>query len=154
MTSKLNFSQKTNFIAGFPEFPDLEFYIQDVSLPSITLDLPKASIQGLDGFLASTVRTFSDLSFTVIIDEDYEIYKMFYKHITESKAITNPSYAQKEFDFFVSVFNNKGNLIFTEYFRNCLVESLGEVSLSSTDSSIVNTFTVGMKFDWAEMKYA
>jgi hypothetical protein len=147
----LNFSHKTNFVAGFPKFPGLEFYIQDVTLPGITMELQKASIQGLDGFLASSTRQLSDVSFNVLIDEDYEVYRMFYEDVLKSKAMVNATYAQREFDFYVSVYNNKGNLIFTEYFRNCLIESLGDVSLSSTDSSIVNTFSVSLKFDWVDI---
>lgn len=152
--NSLNFSQKTNFVAGFPKFPDLEFYIQDVTLPGITLELPKASYQGLDGFLASSTHTLSGVSFSVLIDEDYKTYRMFYEEILKSKALTNPTFAQREFDFYISVFNNKGKLLFTQYFKNCLIESLGDVSLSTTDSSIVNTFTVEMKFDYVDMKFA
>lgn len=149
----LNFSQKTNFIAGFPEFPDLEFFIQDVTLPGITLELPKASYQGLDGFLASSTHSLSNVSFTVLIDEDYKIYRMFYESVLKAKALTNPTFAQREFDFYISVFNNKGKHLFTQFFRNCQIESLGDVSLSSTDSSIVNTFTVEMRFDSLDLQF-
>lgn len=149
----LNFSQKTNFMAGFPKFPDLEFYIQDVTLPGITLELQKASIQGLNGFLASSTHTLSDVSFNVLIDEDYKVYRMFYEDVLKSKSLINSTYAQREFDFYISVYNNKGNLIFTEYFKNCLIESLGDVSLSTTDSSVVNTFSVSLKFDWVDIEF-
>lgn len=151
--NSLNFSQKTNFLAGFPEFPDLEFFIQDVTLPGITLELSKASYQGLDGFLASSTHSLSNVSFTVLIDEDYKIYRMFYESVLKSKSLVNPTFAQREFDFYISVFNNKSRLIFTQYFRNCQIESLGDVSLSSADSSIVNTFTVDMKFDSVDIQF-
>lgn len=123
-------------------------------MPGISFDIAKTSTQGLNSWIASSTHTFSDLSFEVLIDEDFKIYKLFHDDMLKSKSVTNATYAPREFDFYISVFNNKGNLLFTEYFRNCLIESIGDVTLSSTDSSIVNTFNVSIKFDWAEIKYS
>lgn len=150
--TSLNFSQKTNFIAGCPQIPGMEFYIQDVSLPGISLELAEARTFALSKYLAATGHSYGSLSFNVLIDEDFKIYDMFFKNIVDSKALINGTYAQIEYDFYVQVYNNKGKLLFTEFFKDCILESIGDVSLSSTDSSVINTFSADFKFDWLEIQ--
>ena len=152
MKTSLNFAQKTNFIACCPQIPGMEFYIQEVTLPGINLELGEASTFALKTYVAPTAHSYSDLSFTVFIDEDFEIYSMFFKDIVDSKSLINGTYAQINYDFYIQVYNNKGRLLFTEFFKNCILENIGDVSLSSTDNGVTNTFTASFKFDWLEIE--
>ena len=150
--TSLNYAQKTNFIAGCPQIPGMEFYLHDVSLPGITLDLQEAKTFALTKYVAATSHSYGSLSFSVLIDEDFVIYDEFFNQIVNAKALINGTYAQIEFDFFVQVYNNKGKLLFTEFFKNCMLESIGDVSLTSTDNTVTNTFDVNFKFDWLEIQ--
>lgn len=152
MNSSLNFAQKTNFICGCPQIPGLEFYLQDVSLPGVSVELAEAKTFALSKYLAGTAHSYGTLSFTVLIDEDFEIYDMFFKNIVDSKSLINGTYAQIEYDLYIQVFNNKGRPLFTEFFKGCVLQSIGDVSLSSTDNSVTNTFTAEFKFDWLEIE--
>lgn len=149
--STLNFAQKTNFICGCSLLPNIEFYLQSVSLPGISFNLSETKSLNLTHYVASTDHTYGTLQFEILIDEDFKIYDLFFNEILKSKSLTNPTYAQREFNIWIQVFNNKGNLLFTENFYNCMIDSLGDVSLLSTDSSIVNTVSVTLKFDWLDI---
>ena len=152
MNTSLNFAQKTNFICGCPQIPGLEFYLQDVSLPGVSIELAEAKTFALSKYLAGTSHSYGSLSFTVLIDEDFEIYDKFFKNIVDSKALINGTYAQIEYDLYIQVYNNKGKLLFTEFFKDCILENIGDVSLSSTDNSVTNTFSADFKFDWLEIQ--
>lgn len=149
----LNFAQKTNFIAGSPQFQGMEFFIQSASLPGITFTLLESKSQGMSHILPSDSYSHGDLTITALIDEDFLLYDMFYNEMLKSKDLTNPSYAQRYFDLYIQVYNNKGNLLFTENFHNCLLESLGDVSLETTDNSVAQTIQIGIKFDWSDIKH-
>ena len=149
----LNFSQKTNFLAGSPQFPGMEFYVQSASLPGLTFNLPETKSQGMLHYLPSDSYSHGDLSLTALIDEDFLLYNLFYNEMLKSKDLTNPSYAQRYFDLYIQIFNNKGNLLFTENFHNCLLESLGDVSLETTDNSVAQTIQIGIKFDWSDIQH-
>lgn len=151
MKTSLNFAQKTNFIAGCPQIKGLEFYLQDVTLPGINLDLAETETYALKSYLAPSSHSYNSLSFNILIDEDFEIYHSFFNNIVDAKSLVNGTYAQIEFDFYVQIYNNKGRLLFTEFFKNCMLEGIGDVSLSSTDSGVTNTFSADFKFDWLEI---
>ena len=117
METSLNFAQKTNFIAGCPQIKGLEFYLQSVSLPGVNLELGNAKTFALGAYFAPSGHSFSDLSLDILIDENFEIYNSFFQNIVDAKSLVNGTYAQIEFDFYVQVYNNKGKLLFTEFFN-------------------------------------
>lgn len=151
METSLNFAQKTNFIAGCPQIKGLEFYLQSVSLPGVNLELGNAKTFALGAYFAPSAHSFSDLSLDILIDENFEIYNSFFQNIVDTKSLVNGTYAQIEFDFYVQVYNNKGKLLFTEFFKNCMLESIGDVNLTSTDNTVVNSFSATFKFEWLEI---
>ena len=148
----LNYAQKTNFICGCSLFPDLEFYVQNITLPGITFQLSETKVLNLSHFTASTNHSYGDLGISFLLDEDYKIYDMFFNEMLNSKSLTNGTYAQRNFDLWIQVYNNKGNLLFTEYFYNCMLSNIADIPLSTTDSSVANTISVGIEFDWLEVK--
>lgn len=150
--TSLNYAQKTNFIAGCPQIPGMEFYIHEVSLPGINLDLQETKTFGMTKYVAANTHSYGDLDFSVLIDEDFVIYDKFFTEIVNAESLINGTYAQIELDFYIQVYNNKGKLLFTEFFKNCMLESIGEVSLSSTENAVTNSFSAKFKFDWLEIQ--
>lgn len=149
----LNFAQKTNFICGCSLFSDLEFYLQSATLPSITFSLSDVKSLNLTHHVASTDHSYGSVSFDILIDEDFKVYDLFFNEFLNAKSLTNPTYAQREFTTWIQVFNNKGKLLFTEYFYNCMLSSIGDCSLSAVDSAVTNTLSVSFVFDWLEIKH-
>lgn len=148
----LNFAQTTNFIAGSPQFEGMEFFIQKVDLPGLSFELPSSHSQGMIHNHPSDSYSHGDLTFTALLDEDYELYNMFYNEMLRCKDSTNPSYAQRYFDLYIQVNNNKGNPLFTVNFHNCLLQSIGDVSLDTTDNGVVQTISIQIKYDWHDVK--
>lgn len=151
--SILNFAQKTNFLCSCSLYPDIKFYLQSVSLPGISFSLSETKSLNLTHYVASTDHSYGTLSFNVLVDEDYKIYNFFINEILRSKSLINPTYSQREFETWIEVYNNKGNLLFTENFHNCMIESISDIQLNSTDNSVATTIDIGLKFDWLDLKY-
>lgn len=151
--SILNFAQKTNFLCSCSLYPDIKFYLQSVSLPGINFNLSETKSLNLTHFVASTDHTYGSLSFNLLVDEDYKVYNFFINEILRSKSLVNPTYSQREFDTWIEVYNNKGRLLFTEKFHDCMIESISDIQLSTTDNSVVGSIDVGIKFDWLDFDY-
>ncbi len=148
----LNFAQSTNFIAGCPQFGGMEFFIQKASLPGISFTLPTSSSQGMVHHHPTDSYSHGDLTITALLDEDFELYNMFYNEMLKCKDSTNPSYAQRYFDLYIQVNNNKGNPLFTVTFHNCLIQTIGDVDLDTTDSSVSQTINITITYDWHDVK--
>jgi len=151
--SILNYAQKTNFLCSCSLFPDIKFYLQSVSLPGISFSLPETKSLNLAHYVASTDHQYGGLSFDVLIDEDFKIYNFFINEILKSKSLINPTYAQREFDTWIEIYNNKGNYLFTENFHNCMIESIGDIQLSTTDNSVASSWNISLKFDWLDVNF-
>lgn len=151
--SILNFAQKSNFLCSCSLYPDIRFYLQSVNLPGISFTLSETKSLNLAHFVASTDHSYGSLSFSVLLDEDYKIYDFFMNEMLRSKSLINPTYAQRDFETWIEIYNNKGNLLFTENFHNCMIESISDISLSSTDNGVVDTMDIGIKFDWLDISY-
>jgi len=147
----LNFAQKTNFIAGSPQFQGMEFYIKSVSLPGLSFSLVETSSQGMKHNLPSSTYSHGDLTFNVLIDEDFKVYDLFYNDMLKSKHSTSATYAPRFFDLYINVYNNKGNILFTENFHNCLIENIGDLSLDTTDNGTTQDMSVTIKYDWHDI---
>lgn len=148
----LNYSQKTNFEAGCTKLPGLRFYLQSLQLPGVSFSHYQSYGQGMLSNVTGDSPKHEELSIEVLIDEDYEIYFEFMKVIQENVHFTSGSFADVMFDFWVTVYNNKGHILFTEFFRNCRITNVSSIQLETTDDMPTNTFTLGLLFDWFEIR--
>ena len=56
-------------------------------------------------------------------------------------------------DKYDQIYNNKGNLIFTVWFRNCRLESISDIALTSTSDGVINTFSLSLQYEWFELSH-
>jgi len=147
-----NLAQKSNFTAGSDKLDLTQLFLTSVNLPGITFSHPE--IGGRSGTklnLASDSMSFNSLSLTLLIDEDFLIYKEFNAKAFDNVNPETGSYAQIEFDFWVDVTNSKGNHLFKMEFTNCRVESIGDIEFDTQSDETEFTVSVEIKFDFHKM---
>lgn len=144
-----NLAQKTNWTAGSDKFPLLPFYLTNISIPGMNFSVPETGSRfGSRINLASDTISYNSLNFDFLIDEDFEIYKAFYKYIIESINPEKGTFADRSFDLWVELNNSKSNKIMKFEFYNCRIESIGDIELDTTDDSTESTMNLGIKFDY------
>lgn len=144
-----NLSQKTNFTAGSPKFDKVPFFITTINIPGISL--PPQEVGGRDGakgLLTGNSFEYSALSFEMLIDEDFHIYNELYDVLDEYINIETGEFKEFVFDFFVQLTNSKGNPGLKLEFHNCRIESIGDISLDTTDDTTQYTLSMEMRFDY------
>ena len=120
--NRLNYAQRSNFIAGTSEVFKYEFYIQEFNLPSLTINSIESFSQGMKDWMEKSVDQKSG------------------------------SFANREFTFYCDVHNSKGNYLFTVMFYGCKIQTMSDVQLSTTDDTFTNTMTISVDYDWFEFK--
>ena len=107
-----NLAQKTNWTAGSDKFPLIPFYLTNVSIPGMNFSIPETGSRfGTRINLQSDTVEYNSLNFDFLIDEDFEIYRAFYKYIIESINPEHGTFADKNFNFWIELNNSKSNKI-------------------------------------------
>lgn len=144
-----NLAQKTNWIAGTNKFPLVPFYLTTINIPGMNFSVPETGSRfGSRINLASDTISFNSLSFDFLIDEDFEIYKSFYKHIIQNINVEKGTFADISFDLWVELNNSKSNKIMKFEFYNCRIESIGDIELDTTSPETESTMNLSLKYDY------
>jgi hypothetical protein len=151
--NQLNYAQHTNFIAGSQQLGNIHMYLTTAVVPGVNFSLPDAYNQGMKALMPNDGVSFNSLGVEVLCDEDFVIYEHIIKEMQKSKSFTNGSFANRMFDYYTEIYNNKGNLIFTIWFRNCRIENISDINLSSNDPTTLNTFSLSLQYEWFEISH-
>lgn len=145
-----NLAQKVNIIVGSPDLDLLPFFVQSFSLPGISFGLPEAGGRvGVKNLFASDTISYNDISFSVLIDEDFKVYFEFMDKVFKSLNVEKSTFSNDvTFNLFMVMTNNKGTPIFKYDIYNCRIQSVGDVEINLSDESVTNTFDVGIKFEY------
>ena len=151
--NQLNYAQHTNFIAGSPQLGNIHMYLTNAVVPGVQFSNPEVYNQAMKALMPADSIEFNSLSVNVLCDEDFIVYEHMVNECQKMKSFTNGSFANRMFDYYTEIYNNKGNLIFTVWFKNCRLVSISDISLSSTDDSTINTFDLTLNYEWFEIKH-
>lgn len=147
-----NLAQRTNWIAGSEKFELVQFYLTSVNIPGISFTLPEIGGRGGARLqLPADTATFSPLSFDMLIDEDFKIYKEFMNIVRKNVSVDNSTFTNDSFDFWIQLNNSKGNTLMKLEFHGCRLESIGDIDLNTTDDSLEQTLNVTIKYDYYEL---
>lgn len=144
-----NLAQKTNYIAGSDKLPKLPFYLTTVNIPGINFSHPE--IGGRYGSRLNVVGdsiTYNELSFEMLVDENFEIYHEFMDKVVHNINPESGTFAPIEFDFWIQINNNKGNKLFKINFTNCRISSLDDIILDSQDDITEYIMSVSIRYDY------
>lgn len=148
-----NLAQKTNYIAGSDAFKHIPFFLTSINLPGLSLSHPLAGGRHSTRLnLSADTVNWNSLSFEMLIDEDFKIYKEVHDLIKKNIKLKDGTFRDFYFDFFIEISNNKGNKVLRMDFSNCRIASIGDIDLSTQDEATEHTMQVEMVFDYFEIE--
>ena len=148
MTNINNLAQKTNFTAGSDKLDLMPFYLTNTNLPGININhFEVGGRAGAKLNLTGDTVVYNDLSFEMLIDEDFNIYHEFMDKLRDNVSPDNGTFGDLFFDFWIDINNSKGNHLFKIEFTNCRVQSIGDIQLDSQEDTTEFTMSVELKFD-------
>jgi len=155
LTTNLNYLQPTGFrvLIDRTRYPNLEYFAQSVAHPSVTanpVELPTRRVTSVP--LAGDKLTFSELSITIICDENLTAYQEMFDwlerivnegQVSHSERKTDiPTYA----DITVAVLTSHNNTAVKLKYQDCIPTDLGSIELATTGDANVITFTTTFRF--------
>jgi len=161
LTTNLNYLQPTGFKVTIDRtrYPNMEYFVQSVSHPGATLsplELPSRRITSVP--LAGDKMTFSEVTFSIILDENMTSYREMYDwmvRITNEGQVSAlerdtkiPTYA----DVTLSVLSSHNNTIQKIRYKDCVPTSLGNIEfVSSAGDTTYVTFDASFRFSQFEI---
>lgn len=148
-----NFAQRTNWTAGSDKFPLIPFFLTNVSIPGMSFSIPETGSRfGARLNLGSDTISYNTLSFDFLIDENFDIYKSFYKNITECIDVNNGTFKNEVFNFWIQLKDSKSSTDILKFeFYNCRIESIGDIELDTTNPETEITLNLTIKYDYYEI---
>ena len=147
-----NLAQKTNFIASSPAFNKIPFFLTSINIPGLTMSHQEIGGRNSTKMnIGADTMTWNGLSFEMLIDEDFEIYKEIMGIVRSNINVSTGTFKDFYFDFFIEVSNNKGNKVLRLDFSNCRIMSFGDIQLDTTDDGTEHSMSIDMIFDYYEI---
>jgi hypothetical protein len=149
-----NYSLKTNYICGSNTLDLLPFYVTNINIPGLNFSLPE--IGGRSGIklnMSSDSVTFNGLSMEILMDEDYKVYNEIMNIVFSHINVETGTYADFSFHFWCEVKDDMGKNIMKIDYYDCRIETVGDLTLDSTDETTEQTFNMDLKYDYFKISY-
>lgn len=122
------------FMVNINVLPNVEFFAQNLSIPSITCQKIQIESPKQDYYVPSDKLYFDDLSITFLVDEDLRSFKELFDLLRN--VVKTP---EKWFtDISVSFLTNNRNYNKRITFKNCILHTIGEIQLDTKQSEDAN----------------
>jgi len=156
LPTNLNYLQPTGFkvVIDRTKYPNMEYFVQSVSHPGATLapvELPVRRITSVP--LAGDKMTFSEVNFTIILDENMTSYTEMFdwmSRIVNDGQVSSldrgskvPTYA----DITLHVLSSHNNTVKKIKYNDCVPTALGNIEFTSTSGDVTYlTFDCSFRF--------
>jgi hypothetical protein len=129
----------------------VEFFCQEAAIPGVTIGTITTGYASMADKRPGDTIDFSDLTLTIICDEDLGSYKeiMKYLNMTHDVLTNEIRVAPEVFDSFLYLTTNKNNVQHTLHFYDMWIETVSDLvlqTITGDDNSI--SFTVGLKYNF------
>ena len=146
-----NLFKSCNFRITLNTEKQIELMVQEVNLPGYSIGQLENRWQSMVDKRPGDSMEFNDLTLTILVDEQLEIYKEIYKSLVYShNPVTNTLQITKQiFDGYLFLLTNKNNLQHMIHFYDCWIKSLDDIQLShstSEDEQLVLTMTIAYNY--------
>mgnify|MGYP000474469613 CR=1 FL=1 len=134
LTANKNFLQPTGFRVAInrDKYANIEFFVQSVNHPGATVNALELSVPKISQIpFQGDKITYSELSLSIIMDEDMESYKEVQRWMEESIDAMDDISADITL-VILSSHNNKNNEI---RYKNCIPTNIGSFELNSTSGA-------------------
>lgn len=131
-----NNALSTNWIVIFHNLPNVQYFVQSINLPSISVDTIPVPYMNQTAKIPDNKINFGDLSMTFIIDEDFVNYDALMAELfTQEDSNVNVKYNNKVFhDITVTRMSSNNVPIARWHLEACSLNMLGAVNYDSTQS--------------------
>ena len=161
LTDNINLFQPTGFklIINRRNFPNLQFFAQTVNHPSVTLnaaELPFSRIASVPQ--AGDTVTFSDLSATILLDEDLKGYQEMYnwmlrlvneEYVSAYDATVDSGVEPTANDITVTALTSHNNINKSIRYVDAIPTSLDDIQFEANNSGVEYiTFPVSFRFTY------
>lgn len=161
LTTNLNYLQPTGFkvVIDRTKYPNMEYFAQSVSHPGAQLnplELPVRRITSVP--LAGDKMTFSEVAFSIILDENMTSYREMFDWMTRivndgqvsalERTTKIPTYA----DITLHVLSSANNTVQKIRYKDCVPTGLGAIEfVSTTGDTTYVTFDAQFRFSQFEI---
>lgn len=147
--SNYNFLSPTGFklVVNRERFGNLEFFCVGANLPDLTLGEISTNIQQHKGYVSGDV-SFGELSLTVAIDEDLNVYNELFTWILANRDQKNPTV----YDATLMILTNHQNVNKQIQFKNLFPTSVAALEFNAQTAD-VEYLQVQVGFRYDEFKF-
>ena len=149
--AKTDLLKVNNFLIQFKDTKQLELMVTNSPLPGFSINPLTLSRPVVDDKRPGGQLTYTDLSLTVLCDEDLNAFKEIYSYLI---LAANPNTGDLEinktvFDSTLFILTNKNNIQHKVYFYNCFFTRVGDLVFNSnaTDADHI-TFDIDLSYSF------
>lgn len=141
----------SNFSIQFKDSKKLELMVANTNLPGFSLNTMTLNRPVVDDKRPGGQLEYSDLTLTVMCDEDLNAFKEIYTYLVLS---ANPNTGDLEinrnvFDSVLFLLTNKNNTQHKVHFYNCFFTSVGDLRFESTAPEAEHiTFDISLQYSF------
>lgn len=147
-------STSTNLKWGSSVLDNTFYLAQSFNIPGLSFSNPQmGSRGGARGRLAADSVEFSILNLDIIIDREWKVYDELFENFLETININTGNFSNnKVFDVWVEIYDNLDKKPIKKFwFRNCRVQSIGDIEMDVRDEDDSNiSVLVSLEFDFME----
>jgi len=161
LTTNINYLQPTAFklVIDRKKFGNLEYFAQSVNHPSVSVVAVDLPYKRANLHMAGDKLTFTELTATIILDENLSAYSEMYdwmKRLVETPNQTRTFGVDEDYstavDITLSVLSSKNNAIKQIRYIDCIPTDLGDINFQATTQDIqMLTFPISFRFSYFEL---
>jgi len=140
-----SYSTVSNIRFGAIELKDIWFNVNSMVLPTISLEPPQMNTRaGANIAIAPDTAMYTDLSFEIIIDKDWEVFDYVYSYFLQGLNVETGKFSHyKKFELWAEVVDGEGIVKKKFNFHSCrLTEFTGYQALPNTGEDELQVMTL------------
>ena len=155
MNVSKNFALDTSIYFGSTLFDDETVYnVQNVNLPGLDFSHPQISSRTGAMFNATADQvTFNDLSLTILLDEDFNIWLKLMSMAFSMVNVPDADFTKNEGDSFILITDSLGNVKLKVWYRNSKIMSVGDLNYSSSNENMNIVLDLMLKYDYMDIEF-
>lgn len=137
----------------FTDNEEIEYYIQEVNLPGLSVDHPKPQKGRYSFQVSGGILNYEDISIKLLVDEKFNIWKQIVKKMQFYRDDSNNGVIHKDdVDSTLLVMSPEGDeVILRVLLHGCKIKNVESLAFSSIENDDQLTLTITISFDYLEI---
>lgn len=148
MRTYRNFSHTSNYFFGTTLFGEETLYsIQTCNIPGLSFNHIVTSHRSIKVNLTADTLEFGDLSVSIILDEDLEIWKDIVNTMFTIREQDEGIGVVVEKESWLEIHNDDSKTILKLWFHRCMLSSISDLDFNTTSEDEILVLNVVIKYD-------